>query len=85
MSFILDMHVRPTVVFDAGNKDHRREYAKFLKYQGWSRCPVQFYLDPDYPDVLTMVQTKVADYYAESEFRAENTRGRKKNPVAASG
>jgi hypothetical protein len=85
MSFILDMHVRPTVFFDANNKDHRREYANFLKYRGWSRCPVQFYLDSDYPDVLTMVQTKLAAYYTESEFRSEISRVRRKNPVAASG
>jgi hypothetical protein len=46
---------------------------------------MQFYLDPDYPDVLTMVQTKIAAYYTESEFRSEISRVRRKNPVAASG
>jgi len=85
MSTILDMHVRPTVFFDASNKDHRRQYANFLTYRGWSRCPVQFYLDPDYPDVLTMVQTKIADYYASAEFRSDTNRRPKKPPVAVSG
>lgn len=50
---------RPRVVFDPSNHEHRLDYAKFLKYNGWKEgCP--FLLEEPYEDIPTMINAKLA-------------------------
>jgi hypothetical protein len=79
----LAYYSRPWVAFDAGNKEHRRYYAEFVKFQTWGRCPVRFIVTDDHGmDLPTMIKNKLCEYYVEQEFKREkldnrNPRGRK--------
>jgi hypothetical protein len=44
----LEYFSRPWVAFDADNKEHRRYYAEFLKFNTWGRCPVRFLVTDEY-------------------------------------
>jgi len=59
---------RPWVVFDAGNKEHRRHFAEFQKFRTWGRCPVRFIVSDDGGDLLTMIQHRLIEYYSNKEF-----------------
>jgi hypothetical protein len=76
----LAYHSRPWVAFDAANKEHRRYYAEFLKFDTWGRCPVRFIVEDDHGmDLPTMMRNKLCEYYVKTEFKVERKgpRGRK--------
>jgi hypothetical protein len=76
----LAYHSRPWVAFDASNKEHRRYYAEFVKFQTWGRCPVRFIVTDDHGmDLPTMIKNKLCEYYVKTEFKGEqrSPRGRK--------
>ena len=76
----LAYHSRPWVAFDAANKEHRRYYAEFLKFNTWGRCPVRFLVTDEHGmDLPTMMRNKLCEYYVAQEFKGEkkNPRGRK--------
>lgn len=59
---------RPWVAFDVANKQHRRWYYEFVKHNTWGKCPVRFIVADDHGDLLTMIKTKLNNYYVEREF-----------------
>jgi hypothetical protein len=59
---------RPWVAFDAENKQHRRWYFEFVKHKTWGRCPVRFIVADDAGDLLTLIKTRLNQYYTEREF-----------------
>jgi len=65
---------RTYIIFDAGNKDHRRWFAEFNRSLTWSNCPVRFVVDDDHGDLVTMIQRNLIQYYVDKEF------GTEKNP-----
>lgn len=65
----LQYHGRPWVAFDPINKDHRRWFAEFQRYNTWSRCPVRFIIPDDSGDLITMIQRRLIDYYVTREFK----------------
>lgn len=68
----LEYYSRPWVAFDADNKEHRRYYAEFLKFNTWGRCPVRFIVTDEHADNLpTMIRNKLCEYYVAQEFRNE--------------
>jgi hypothetical protein len=79
----LEYHSRPWVAFDATNKEHRRYYAEFVKFNTWGRCPVRFLVTDEHGmDLPTMIRNKLCEYYVQQEFRNEkmdkrHPRGRK--------
>jgi len=65
----LALYGRPFVVFDAGNKDHRRWYAEFNANRTWKDCPVRFVLvDKDHGDLITQIQRQLIQFYVDREF-----------------
>jgi hypothetical protein len=69
----LAYYSRPWVAFDVTNKEHRRYYAEFVKFQTWGRCPVRFIVTDEHGmDLPTMIKNKLCEYYVEQEFRREN-------------
>ena len=66
---LLDLKGRPTVYFDAANRDHRQHYMAFLQNRTWRDCPVQFYLERGYGDLSSMIENKLAVYYLQREFK----------------
>lgn len=68
MRTILDLHHRPTVLFDPHNKDHRKWVADFVSTGTWSRCPVVFFA-PEEANTKAYVIESLADYYLSREFK----------------
>lgn len=66
---LLDLKSRPTVNFDAANREHRQHYTTFLQNRTWRDCPVQFYLERGYGDLASMIENKLAAYYLQREFK----------------
>lgn len=64
----LEILIRPPVIFDPANRDHRRYYHESLIKHGWGGCPVRFVVEDEYGDVTSMVQRKLLKYYADREF-----------------
>lgn len=56
------------MAFDVKNKQHRRWYYEFVKSSTWGKCPVRFIIADDHGDLLTMIKTKLNEYYTEKEF-----------------
>jgi hypothetical protein len=68
----LEYYSRPWVAFDAENKEHRRYYAEFLKFNTWGRCPVRFLVTDEYGmDLPTMIRNKLCEFYVAQEFKRE--------------
>jgi len=68
----LAYYSRPWVAFDAENKEHRRYYAEFLKFNTWGRCPVRFIVTDEHGlDLPTMIRNKLCEYYVQQEFKRE--------------
>lgn len=64
----LALYGRPYTVFDPKNKDHRRWFANFNKFQSWKDCPVRFVIDNDHGDLITMIQRSLIQFYVDKEF-----------------
>lgn len=65
----LALYGRPWVAFDPSNKQHRKYFYDFLKYRGWSRCPVRFVIPDDCGmDLPTMIKNQLISYYVSKEF-----------------
>ena len=56
------------MVFNAGNKEHRRWFADFNKTGAWGRCPVRFVVNEDHGDLITQIQRELIRFYVEKEF-----------------
>lgn len=54
--------VKPRVNFNPANKQHRLDYAQFIKYNNW-KTGCQYLLEEPYMDIPTMIQDKLVRYY----------------------
>lgn len=70
MHSVLDLHHRPTVLFDPNNKDHRKYVAEFLSKRTWANCPVVFFA-PEEANTKAYVIESLADYYLSREFKMD--------------
>jgi hypothetical protein len=70
---ILDLKTRPMIQFDAGNLQHRKEYAKFIKSKSWGYCPVRFAVLGSRTDLVTQIERDLVDHYVYKEFKTKNT------------
>ena len=68
MNSVLNTKIRPTVLFDVKNKDHRRWAYIFLRNRTWSGCPYIFALPQSEPNVYTMFTRLLSEHYAAQEF-----------------
>ena len=59
---------RPWVVFDAGNKEHRRWFAEFNRNHSWGGCPVRFVVNEEAGDLITQIQRELIQFYVDKEF-----------------
>jgi len=68
---ILDLVMRPTVLFDPANKEHRQHYANFLKRGSWGSCPVRFEVEGEQQNnnLAYAMQRMICDYYVLKEFK----------------
>jgi hypothetical protein len=80
----LEFYSRPLVAFDPANKQHRRYFYDFLKYNGWSRCPVRFICPDDHAfDLPSMIKNMLIEHYVSKEFGpTKDVESPRPNPVA---
>jgi hypothetical protein len=71
---LLEHSLRPLVVFDPTNKEHRTHYANFLKTNTWGRCPIRFAIDgPDGSNnnMAYAMQRLLTEFYIKKEFASK--------------
>ena len=64
-------HQRPIVMFDAEKEEHRFQAAEFLRTDRWGNCPLRFYLEPGYNNLVDMMENKLTAYYLSREFSVQ--------------
>jgi hypothetical protein len=69
---LLNCAVRPSVMFDVNNRQHREYAAQFIHTGSWSKCPVQFEITADGSgfSLAAVLSTALAKHYAAIEFPA---------------
>ncbi len=70
MNLVMDTLVRPTVLFDPTDSEHRAWALAFLETRSWNGCPVMFALPKSEPNVYTMITRELSLYYLQKEFRS---------------
>lgn len=73
MNSVLNTRVRPTVVFNVRNSEHRRYAWQFMRTHTWRDCPVIFALPNGEPSVSTLIARELSEYYADLEFSSVAT------------
>lgn len=68
MNNVLNSVIRPTVLFDSANAEHRFWAHQFIKRRSWHGCPWVFALPRCEDNVYNMVIRMLAEYYTEKEF-----------------
>lgn len=68
MNTVMMTRVRPTVIFDPQDSQHRAWAHNFLESKSWTDCPVMFALPQNEPSVYTMITRELALYYSRKEF-----------------
>jgi len=65
----LDKYLRPKVVFDVANPEHRKHYFAFLDSKTWSRCPYQFITGAteDSPVLTVAIEQQLLRYYRDMD------------------
>lgn len=66
----LDVHRRPTVIFNPKNPDHRRYVAEFYQKGTWGNCPVLFYSHGDC-SIKSLTSDLLIEHYLNEEFPAD--------------
>ena len=68
---ILDHSLRPLVLFDPANKEHRQHYNNFLVRGTWGKCPIRFAVkgDAQNNNLAYAMQRMLVEYYMEREFK----------------
>lgn len=52
----------PRIAFNPANKQHRLDYAQFIKYNNWKNgC--KYFLEEPYMDIPTMINDKLVQHY----------------------
>lgn len=65
---ILTTKIRPTVIFNVEDRDHRYWAYKFVTERKWSDCPYVFAIPNSENNVYSMLCRELAEYYSDLEF-----------------
>jgi hypothetical protein len=66
--------IRPTVIFDPSNKEHRRHGWMMIKNRSLKDCPWIFALHEGYDNVIDMINRELVRWYTEREFGVDKKR-----------
>ena len=64
----LNLFRKPTIAFDVNNRQHRNDYAVFMKTGSWKHCPVHYEIADVAGEVQSVVQRRLLEYYSSKEF-----------------
>ena len=68
LNSVIMTKVRPTVIFDAANPDHRRHAWVMIKNRTLKECPYIWALNEGHDNVIDMIHHKLVEWYADQEF-----------------
>jgi hypothetical protein len=68
LNSVIMTKVRPTVIFDPNNTDHRRHAYVMLKNRSLKDCPYIWALNEGQDNVFDMIIHKLAEWYTVQEF-----------------
>lgn len=71
--------LRPEVMFDPTNSEHRRWFAEFMVGSAWGQCPVRFVTEDGSINLIEKIKGKLLLYYATKEFGYEIQRGARRS------
>ena len=77
----LNFFRKPTVAFDPGNRQHRADYAIFLKTNSWRHCSVHYEAPEVNGELQAVVQRTLLEYYTQREFSKILVDDHSRNPV----
>ena len=61
------MKLRPKVIFDATNPEHRKAYYDFIETSTWSNSPFRFDVK-SYGNTKGLMDRQLLSYYLSNEF-----------------
>lgn len=61
------MRLRPKVVFDASNPEHRKAYYSFIETNSWGNSPFRFDVK-SFGNTKGIMDRQLIAYYLRSEF-----------------
>ncbi len=67
----MHLKLRPIVAFDPSNRQHRENYAEFLRTGSWRHCAVRYEIDESYGELQGRLQRRLLEYYMGKEFKKE--------------
>ena len=81
---ILNLSSRPTVRFDVSDAKHRQYVQAFMESKSWSKCPVVFYVEPEFSSVVEMVSQQMMRFYMGKDTDIKTKRVYKKRAIKQS-
>ena len=66
--------IRPTVIFDASNKEHRKHGWMMIKNRSLKDCPWIFALHEGHDNVMDMINRELVRWYTDREFGVDKKR-----------
>jgi hypothetical protein len=60
--------VRPTVIFDAADPEHRRHAWLMIRHRTFKHCPYIWALTDGHLNVFDMIHRKLIEWYTDQEF-----------------
>ena len=66
--------IRPTVIFDPSNKEHRRHGWMMIKNRSLKDCPWIFALHEGHDNVIDMINRELVQWYTDREFAVDKKR-----------
>jgi hypothetical protein len=74
LNSVIMTKIRPTVIFDPENPDHRRHAWIMIKNRSLKDCPYIWALHEGHDNVFDMIHQKLVVWYTEQEFAAAATK-----------
>lgn len=68
LNSVIMTKVRPTMIFDVTNADHRRHAWAMLKNRTLKDCPYIWALNDGQDNVFDMVRQQLSEWYTDQEF-----------------
>jgi hypothetical protein len=68
LNSVIMTKVRPTVIFDAADPEHRRHAWIMIKHRTLKECPYIWALNEGHDNVIDMIRHKLVEWYADQEF-----------------
>jgi hypothetical protein len=70
LNSVIMTKVRPTVIFDPTDPEHRRHAWIMIKHRSLKQCPYIWALGEGNDNVFDMIHQKLVVWYTEQEFAA---------------